>query len=508
MNNLKNSLVLRRFWYVNILTISTLLLLLLCLPKFANAHQYVESSQTEDFAYSPDKNRFAIAAYDEIWLFDAHTYEKRLTLMNDTSGFGGRYSIVAFSPDGKKIASVNGNSEEIQIWNPITGEMLLSFFGHTEDNSSIMFSPNGAILASDDTDNNIRLWDADTGQLQKIIEIDSDYLFSFTFSPDGKTIATTGYQQILLWDVETGQLRKTLKGPADKVYSVAFSPDGNTIASSGFQEILLWDPHTGKKLNTLAGHKGSVESIAFSPDGRILAGGSYQEILLWDVQKAQHLKTLSKPNIYDAGVNSIAFSPDGQKMASLSEGNWGCMIQLWDVKTGQHKLTIGEDWRHNNPAIGYSYPSVFSQDISKAAFIDDFSQNFNYAIIICKFPIHELRSVKPPSSPIRGRITSLRKVHETPVLYKSPVKAIRFSQDGKTAVSISRNDIALWNADSGKHKKTLKDNFAQIYSVAISPDGKILASGNGWNNSEIRLWNIGNGRLKSVLTGHTHWVDT
>lgn len=508
MKYLRNSLVLRRFWYVNILTISTLLLLLLCLPKFADPHTILELSHIKGFAYSPDENRFAIAAYDEIWLLDAHTFEKRLTLMEDTSGYGGRYSIVAFSPDGKKIASVNGNSQEIQIWNPVTGEILLSFFGYTKDNSSIMFSPDGTLLVSDDTDNYIRLWDADTGQLQRIIKIDSDYLFSFTFSPDGKTIATTGYQQILLWNVETGQLRRELKGHTDKVYSVAFSPDSNTIASSGFQEIRLWDPHTGKKLNTLTGHRGSVESIAFSPDGRTLAGGSYQEILLWDVKKAQHLKTLSKPNIYDTGVNSIVFSPDGQKIASLSEDKWGCMIQLWDVKTGNHKLAIGEDWRHNNPAIGYLYASIFSEDVSKAAFIDDFSQNFNYAIIICKFPIHELRSVKPPFSPIRGRITSLRKVHETPNPYKSPVKSIVFSRDGKTAVSIGRNDIALWNADSGKHKKTLKDDFSQVYSVAISPDGKTLASGNGWNNSEIRLWNIGNGRLKSILTGHTHWVDT
>ena len=518
MNDLNNNLVLRHFWRVDIFTISTLLLLLLCLPQFADPHTILEWSHIRGFAYSPDENRFAIAAYDEIWLFDAHTFEKRLTLMNDTSRFGGRYSIVAFSPDSKKIASVNGNSDEIQIWDSITGEILLSFFGHTEDNSSIfghtkdissiMFSPDGTLLASDDSDNNIRLWDADTGQLQKIIEIDSDYLFSFTFSPDGKTIATTGYQQILLWDVETGQLLKTLKGHADKVFSVAFSPDGNTIASSGFQEILLWDPHTGKKLNTLAGHRGSVESIAFSADGGTLAGGSYQEILLWDVQKAQHIKTLSKPTIFDAGVNSIAFSPDGQKIASLSEGSLSSLIQLWDVKTGQHKLTIGEGWRHNNPAIGYSYSSVFSEDVSKAAFIGDFFQNWNYGLITCKFPIHELRSVKPPFSPIRGRITSLRKVHETPILYQSPVKAIRFSQDGKIAVTISRNDIAIWNTDSGKHKKTLKDDFAQVYSVAISPDGKTLASGNGWNNSEIRLWNIGNGRLKSILTGHTHWVDT
>lgn len=136
MKYLRNSLVLRRFWYVNILTISTLLLLLLCLPKFADPHTILELSHIKGFAYSPDENRFAIAAYDEIWLLDAHTFEKRLTLMEDTSGYGGRYSIVAFSPDGKKIASVNGNSQEIQIWNPVTGEILLSFFGYTKDNVS------------------------------------------------------------------------------------------------------------------------------------------------------------------------------------------------------------------------------------------------------------------------------------------------------------------------------------------------------------------------------------
>ena len=156
----------------------------------------MESSSIKDFAYSPDGNRFAIAATDEIWLFDAITYEKRLTLKDNTHPYGGWYYNVEFSPDGSILASVNHRNDEIQLWNSINGEEILSIFEPTDRISSIMFSPDGKTIASEGSDDKIRLWDVQTGQLLKSIQVSASNLTAF--SPDGNMIALTGIQEITL----------------------------------------------------------------------------------------------------------------------------------------------------------------------------------------------------------------------------------------------------------------------------------------------------------------------
>ncbi len=490
--------------HVFTILISSLVYLLMYFPIHVDALSIAELSETKDFAYSPDGNRFAVAAYDEIWLFDAHTYEKRFTIEDDTHAYGGWSNMVEFSPDGSILASVNNRTDEIQLWNPNDGEELISIFEQTESISSILFSPDGKTIASEGSDDIIRFWDVETGHLLNQINVDSNG--SFVFSPDGNTIATSGIQRIMLWDINTGDLKHTLEGHTDEVYAVAFSPDGEILASSGFQNIILWDPHTGKRLNTLTGHRGCVESLAFSPDGSIIAGGSYQEILLWDLPKAQHIKTLSKPNIFLAGVTSLEFSPDGRKIASFSGDEWGFgnsdRIQIWDVKSGKHQLTVWDNWSHN------THPIKFSPDVNTVTYIiENSSSVWQYVIVFLQLPLSEIESgiTNIGKVPRKGKILS--EVHETPVHYRSPVKSTLFSKDGKTLVSVGNGDIALWNTDSGEHRITIKDEFAQIYSVALSPDGKTLASGNGWNNNQIRLWNAKNGNLKAILDGHTSWID-
>ncbi len=114
--------------------------------------------------------------------------------------------------------------------------------GHTSSVSSVAFSPDGKTLASGSTWE-IRLWDVETGQVKHTLTEHSDRVYSVAFSPDGKTLASGSWDNtVRLWDVETGQVKITLTGHSDNVWSVAFSPDGNTLASGGGDgTVLLWD---------------------------------------------------------------------------------------------------------------------------------------------------------------------------------------------------------------------------------------------------------------------------
>jgi WD40 repeat protein len=123
------------------------------------------------------------------------------------------------------------------------------------------------------------------------------------------------------------KLRDTLQGHKDVVLSVAFSPDSKTLASSGQDKtIKLWDVATGKAKDTLMGHTGTVGCLAYSRDGKTLASGSFDKtIKLWDVATSKEGDTLKG---HTNRVLALAYSRDGKMLAS---GGDDYTIKLWDV---------------------------------------------------------------------------------------------------------------------------------------------------------------------------------
>ena len=229
----------------------------------------------------------------------------------------------------------------LRLWYARTGEHIENFISHIDVIRTVVFSPDGKFLASGGYDSRLRLWDASTGHHIATLKGGGP---AVAFSPDGKLLANAyGGDNIIgtigLWDVHTGELCHVLREHHNLLTCVAFSPDGKTLASSSEDsEIILWDIPTAKRRQSFTTqHTGPVYSIAFSPDGKTFASGSRDQTLrLWDPHTGEQKTTLR----YSDYVTSIAFSPDGTTLA-IGWGSWeNNQIQLLDTKTLQPRETL------------------------------------------------------------------------------------------------------------------------------------------------------------------------
>jgi DNA-binding beta-propeller fold protein YncE/tRNA A-37 threonylcarbamoyl transferase component Bud32 len=278
-------------------------------------------------AFSPDGRRLASASLDgTVRVWDTATGQPVLTLKRHTDGVNG----VAFSPDGKHLASAS-RDQTVKVWDAATGQEILSLKGHTRQVTGVAFSPVDRRLASASQDGTVRVWDLATRQKRLTFQGHTRGAWGVAFSPDGKQLASASFDgTVRVWDA-TGRVIRTLKGHTDWAlgvpFSPAFSPDGRRLASASRDNtVKVWDAATGQETLSLPGHTGWVYGVAFSPDGRRLASASQDgTVRLWDAATGQEVLCLKG---HKNAVWGVAFSPDGKQLASASLDQ---TVKVWDA---------------------------------------------------------------------------------------------------------------------------------------------------------------------------------
>ena len=289
-----------------------------------------------------------------------------------------------------------------------------------------------------------------TAQLKSTLEGHTDNVWSVAFRPNGVMLASASWDRtVRLWNVKTGRLLHILMGHTNDVMSVAFSPDGQTLASGSWDgTIRLWNPNNGKLKRVLTEHAGGVTSVVFSPDGNTLASGSGDRtIRLWNTNTWKLKRIL--PGHTDV-VETVVFSPDGLTLAS---GSSDTTIRLWNPNNGRHKRTLIE---HTAPVNALA----FSPDGNMLA-----SGSRDRTIRLW--------------NPNNGRET------ETLTGYTDEVNPVAFSRDGAILL-IGWRGISVWDIEIGQYKVPVAMDTRNIFSIVLSPDGQMVASGSADN--KVRLW--------------------
>src|ERR1043165_6961655 len=305
----------------------------------------VTASQSHAIAISFDGKRVALAGIsrssppgpDPIEVWDIKTGKLFRTLHLNSKQQHTAYGL-AFSPDGKTLASGGGASPPVEgdtavhLWDLETGKVVKEFVGHQKWIKQIRFSDDGQWLAAAGT-HETRIWEVATGKPLPVLKC----VAIAPFAPNKSCLATGGYKPTV-FNPATGATVAALAQPMGYPRHAVFSPDGKILITGDDDGLVrVWDPFTGKEKEYALGHRFPLEEAAFSADGRlILTGSKDPRICMWDAATGVRLRTIDVdgqgPDGWGTDVEGLRFTPDGE--AFFARNQFG-KLTTWSTATGR-----------------------------------------------------------------------------------------------------------------------------------------------------------------------------
>jgi WD40 repeat protein/serine/threonine protein kinase len=435
-------------------------------------------------AFSPDGWRLATGGWDgRIKVWDAQALgpgrDARPSLTLEGPGGGVRH--VAFSPDGRWLASASGrwmNSGKVQVWDATTGAPVFAVPAYVSSLKCLDFSPDGRRLVSvgRDPESAVQVRDARTGRELLTFRGHTRAVGSVAFSPDGWRIASAAGNlnlaepEVLIWDARTGREIHRLRGHSASVWCLAFSPDGQRLATGSMDHtIKLWDVQTGREALTLRGHSDLVCDVAFRPDGHQLVSASHDRtVRVWDATPPEGTPDPGCLTLrgHRAGANAVAFHPRDRRLVA-SAGTDGT-VRLWDVGKGEQVRTL----RAHADCV---WALAFSPDGGRLAAGGGGIQKSAKNVTVWD-------------------TTTWHEVPRSPLAAPSGLRTVAFSPDGRllAAAGVASSPVAVWDLATGTQTAALHGHTWVVGQVAFRPDGRRIAAAS--HDGTVRVWDVTTGK--------------
>ena len=457
---------------------------------------------------------------------------------------------LSVSPDGSCIA-VGGDTGLVFVFDLASGEELLKLAAAGKEVASTCFSPDNKHLATGTAGSGIQLWDLKTGQeIRRFEGHGGGRNYGLEFSRDGaQLLSASGDRTARLWHVETAREIRRFAGHADEVYSATFSPDGRRVATSSVDRtIRIWDASSGQLIRSLQGHTHTVKRVRYLPDGRhLISGADDKTIRVWNVADGREEARITA----DTHVTSrFAVAPDGRRLLSAGGYAWDADsvrlrfdedtdIRVWqlperlrsDEAAGethpgleQPGAVVGEVW-HRPP--GHVYDIALSSDGQRAVACLNcrvFAFDPHSGEILETMAVHEdlVRgvAVSPDGRWIASggfdatvRLWDSGNPHEVRPFATErvadggtgrPFSQVAFSPDGRYLLAGSRNDLLMWELESGDLVRRFAGHTNAPRRVVFSPGGELVAS--GAHDGTARVWHTETGEPCWTLREGSHWI--
>ena len=303
-------------------------------------------------------------------------------------------------------------------------------------------------------------------------------LSGLAFSPDGKTLAVGGYQEVLLWDLANAKLAKRIGVGqiGDFVRGVAFRSSGQWLAVAegtpyGPGAVKVFDVASGQPVLAFQEPKDAVFAVAFSPDGKLLAAGGADNVArVWDVDEKKLVGELKGHSDWVLGVR---FSADGKFLVTSGADR---TAQVWEVGTWKAVAKLEQ-----------------LEPVNAAAF----SPNGELVAVAVAGPTDRMIRLR------RRDNTQLARAIDMGV--PGPLGVVWAPAGNRMYVPLTDKTVRVYDPNSGGHVATLSGHADWVYGAALTPDAALLATASA--DGTVKLWHTGENRLVATLIQVTPRTD-